>query len=245
MVGRVTAILGAFTAEDTTLGVSEIARRTGLAKSSTSRIVSELVTHQFLERNGSGVRLGLKVFELGETAARPRDLRKLALASMSDLRHAVNLTVHLAVLERGEVVYIEILPARGTPRLPSRVGGRMPAHATGLGKALLAYADPHLVDELLSGELRRLGPNTVTDPARLHRELARVRTSGVAYEREESGAGIACAAACIRSVSGEPVAAISAAGWMDDVDVRRVGPAVLTAAQAITRQVERRPTLRL
>lgn len=121
----------------------------------------------------------------------------------------------------------------------------MPAHATGLGKALLAYADPHLVDELLSGELRRLGPNTVTDPARLHRELARVRTSGVAYEREESGAGIACAAACIRSVSGEPVAAISAAGWMDDVDVRRVGPAVLTAAQAITRQVERRPTLRL
>jgi IclR family transcriptional regulator, acetate operon repressor len=245
MVGRVTSILSAFTQEDPALGVSEIARRTGLAKSSASRIVQELVDHQFLERTSAGVRLGLKVFELGETATRPRDLRKLALASMSDLRNAVNLTVHLAVLERGEVVYIEILPARGTPRLPSRVGGRTPAHATGLGKALLAYSDPHLVADLIDHGLSKIGPKTLTDPERLQRELARVRASGVAYEREESGQGIACAAACIRGAAGEPIAAISAAGWVADLDVRRVGPAVQTAAAAIAREAARRPGLRL
>jgi IclR family acetate operon transcriptional repressor len=182
---------------------------------------------------------------LGETAARPRDLRKVALASMSDLRNAVNLTVHLAVLERGEVVYIEILPARGTPRLPSRVGGRMPAHATGVGKALLAHSDSEIVDEIVDGGLRKVGPRTITDPGRLRRELARIRSTGIAYEREESGPGIACAAAFIRGASGEPVAAISAAGWDADFDVRRVGFAVQTAAMAISREVERRPGLRL
>ncbi|GAA5154811.1 IclR family transcriptional regulator [Microbacterium pseudoresistens] len=245
MIGRVAAILGLFGPEESVLGVSEIARRTGLAKSTTSRIVQELVVHQLLERTASGVRLGLRVFELGEAAARPRDLRKVALASMSDLRSAVGLTVHLAVLEREEVVYIEILPARGTPRLPSRVGGRMPAHATGVGKALLAFHDEQFVDALVADGLSKVGPHTVTDADRLRRELARVRAVGVAYEREESGPGIACAAACIRGTSGEPVAAISAAGWDRTFDVRRVGLAVQTAALAISREVGRRPGLRL
>lgn len=244
MVGRVTAVLSVFTPHEPVLGVSEIGRRTGLAKSTTSRIVQELVENQFLERSGTGVRLGLKVFELGEAATRPRDLRKLALAYMSDLRNAVNLTVHLAVLERGEVVYIEILPARGTPRLPSRVGGRMPAHATGVGKALLAYSDPLIVDDLIAAGLRRVGPKTITETGRLQRELGRIRASGISYEREESGPGIACAAACVRGAAGEPVAAISAAGWESDLDVRRIGPAVQTAALAVSREAARRPGLR-
>lgn len=245
MIGRVSLVLGSFSRQDRVLGVAEIARRTGLAKSTTSRIVQELVVHQFLERSGTGVRLGMRVFELGETAARPRALRKLALASMSDLRNAVHLTVHLAVLEGAEVVYIEILAARDTPRLPSRVGGRMPAHATGVGKALLAFSDEEVVGEVLDAGLSRVGPRTITDVARLHRELARIRTTGVAYEREESGPGIACAAACIRGGHGAPLAAISAAGWDTDFDVRRVGLAVQTAALAISREAERRPSLRL
>ncbi|MBX3092919.1 MAG: IclR family transcriptional regulator [Cryobacterium sp.] len=245
MVGRVTAILDAFEPRDDELTVSELGRRTGLPKSTVSRIVQELVAFQFLEHGRIGVRLGLRLFELGESATRPRDLRKLALASMSDLRSALNLTVHLAVLERSEVVYIEILPARGTPPLPSRVGGRMPAYATGVGKALLAWSAPSVVDAVIDQGLAPVGPNTITDPDRLNRELARIRASGVAYEREESGAGIACAATAIRTPDGHPVVAMSAAGWSQNFDVRRVGLAVQTAAQAISRQIARRPGLRL
>ncbi len=244
MVGRVASIFDAFTAHDDELGISEIARRTGLAKSTVSRIVSELTERKFLERSGRGVRLGLRLFELGESAARPRDLRKIALASMADLRAAVNLTVHLAVLERDEVVYIEILPARGIPPLPSRVGGRMPAYATGVGKALLAWSPPEVIDEILSGQLVSVGPKTVTDPAALRREFARIRASGLAYEREESAPGVACAAAALRASNGEPIAALSAAGWAGDVDIRRVGLAVQTAAQSITRLIARRPGMR-
>lgn len=241
MVARVADILNAFTPDTDTLGVSEISRRTGLAKSTVFRIVQELVDHQFLERDGSGLRLGLRLFELGESATRPRDLRKLAIAAMSDLRIAVRLTIHLAVLEGNEVVYVEILPARDRPPLPSRVGGRMPAHATGVGKALLAAVDPETVDELIGGDLVQAGPKTITDPARLRRELARIRLEGVAYEREESGPGVMCAASAIQGPSGEAIAALSAAGWVGDFDVRRVGPAVQTSALSVTRLVARRP----
>jgi DNA-binding IclR family transcriptional regulator len=241
MVGRVAAIFDAYTPRDDTLGVSELARRTGLAKSTISRIVQELVAYQFLERSGTGVRLGLRLFELGESATRPRDLRKIAIASMSDLRAAVNHTIHLAVLERSQVVYIEILPARGTPPLPSRIGGRMPAYATGVGKALLAWSEPEAVEAVIEAGLVAIGPNTITDPARLRRELARIRANGVAYEREESAPGVTCAATAIRGANGEPIAALSAAGWVKNLDVRRVGLAVQTAGQTISRLIARRP----
>lgn len=243
MVARVGAIFDAFTPEADTLGISELSRRTGLAKSTVSRIVGELVDHQFLERYGDGVRLGLRLFELGESATRPHDLRKIANATMSDLRMAVQLTVHLAVLEGNEVVYVEILPARNRPPLPSRVGGRMPAHATSVGKALLAWLDPTTLDALIGDELVKVGPNSITDPARLRRELAKVRADGVAYEREESSPGVACAASAIRAPSGDAIASMSAAGWVRDVDVKRVGLAVKTAALSVSRLVARRPGL--
>jgi IclR family acetate operon transcriptional repressor len=243
MVGRVADIFDVFAPRDDVLSVSEIARRTGLAKSTISRIVQDLVAHDFLERTDTGVRLGLRLFELGESASRPRDLRKVATASMSDLRAAVNRTVHLAVLEGVEVVYIEILPARGVPVLPSRVGGRMPAHATGVGKALLAWSDPAVVDEVIDEGLVRVGPHTITDPAMLRRELTRIRAHGIAYEREESAPGVTCAATAIRGADGEPIAAMSAAGWVKNLDARRVGLAVQTAGQAVSRLVARRPGL--
>jgi len=245
MVGRIAALLNAYQPRDDALGVSELARRSGLPKSTVSRIIHGLVEHQFLERVGTDVRLGLRLFELGESATRPRDLRKLALASMSDLRNAVNLTVHLAVLEGTEVVYIEILPARGTPPLPSRVGGRMPAYATGVGKALLAWSSADVIETVVDGGLIARGPNTITDPGRLKRELARIRDAGVAYEQEESGPGVACAATAVLSADGHPVVALSAAGWSRDFDVRRVGFAVQTAAQGLSRQIARRPGLQL
>ncbi|MBK0418885.1 IclR family transcriptional regulator [Leucobacter sp. CSA1] len=237
-------LLSAFEPGDRAVSVSELARRTGLAKSTVSRIAGDLVAHRFLERTGAGLRLGIRVFELGELAARPRDLRKLALASMTDLRNAVNLTVHLAILEGGEVVYIEILPVKRGPRLPSRVGGRMPAHATGVGKALLALTPDETIDDFIAGGLRKVGPQTITDPEKLWRELARIRASGISYEREESGPGIACAAAAIRGAGGEPIAALSAAGWAGEFDPRRIGPAVQTAALALSRGLSRRPGLR-
>jgi IclR family acetate operon transcriptional repressor len=237
MIGRVSLILGSFGPEDEDLGISEIARRTGIAKATVSRIIRELIDYDFLEKRGTSVRLGLRVFELGSVTRRPKDLRRLALATMADLRQATGHTVHLAVREGREVVYIEILRGRDSVQLPSRVGGRMPAHATGVGKALLAFADASVVKEVLADPLEQLGPRTFTSARDLRVELESVRTHGVAYEQEESAAGVCCAAAAIRRENGEPLAAISVSGPLGVVQLERVGPAVQAATMGLNRLI--------
>lgn len=240
VIDRVTALLGAFRAEDKQLGVSELARRANLPKSTVSRLVAELVEHRYLERDGTGVRLGLRLFELGELAAKPKELRSLALATMADLRDATGQTVHIAVLEGTEVVYIGILRGRDTPKLGSRVGGRLPAYATGVGKALLAFSTPDVAERVIDNGLVQLQPHTITDPGLLLRQLEKIRHSGIAYEREESGPGVTCAASPILTGNQHPVAAISVAGRVGLLDVRRVGPAVHTAALALGRNLPAR-----
>ncbi len=243
MVGRVSLIFEAFGPDDDGLGVRELARRTGLATSTVSRIVRELVEHKFLEHAGPDVRIGLRFFELGERAARPQQLRRLALASMSDLRSATRQTVHLAVLDGTDVVYVTKLRSRTAPPLGSRVGGRLPAHTTAVGKALLAFAGDEAVDRVIETGLRPLGPATITDPARLRAELDTIRETGIAYETEESGPDVACAAAPVVHRTGKPIAGLSISTRLGEVDVSSLGPAVRTAAIALGRQAARMPSL--
>jgi IclR family acetate operon transcriptional repressor len=239
MISRVSEVLRAFQSSDRVLGVSEIARRTGIPKPSVSRIVAEMVATGLLERDGDHVRLGLRLFELGQQAARPIDLRKLALPSMKELLDATGQTVHLAVLEGREVVYVQILRSRNTPALPSRVGGRLPAYATGVGKALLAFASEEVVAEVIAAGLEPVGPKTITDPKRLLAELDRIRDERVAYEREESTANVGCAAAAILDVDDRAVAAISVSVHLDLADLSKIGPAVATSAMALSREANR------
>jgi len=239
MIHRVAAIMSAFKGSDRTLSVSEIGRRSGIPKASASRIITELIEVGFLERNGVKVGLGMRLFELGERATRPSDLKKFALPSMAELRNATRQTVHLAVLEGTEVVYIQILRSSLTPPLPSRVGGRLPAYATGVGKALLAFSDPHLVDEILAGPLKPIGPRTITNPDTLRAQFAEIREHRVAFEREESTAMVGCAAAPILDYDGKPIAAISVSGHLDHIDLPRLGPAIATSAMALTREAAR------
>ena len=243
MVGRISMILGAFQPGERRIGISEISRRIGLPKSTVARIVNELVEYRMLERDGKGVRFGIRMFELGESASRPHNLKRIALASMADLRSTVNLTVHLAVLERTDVVYLEVLRTRETPPLPSRVGGRMSAYATAVGKVLLAWSPESIVDELLSRPLVQVGPRTITDATELRHELERVRSAGVALDQEESRAGITCVAAAVTGSDGLPVAAISATGWTKDVDVEQVALAVRAAGLRLSRTVTKYPRL--
>ncbi|KXX56002.1 IclR family transcriptional regulator [Rhodococcus sp. LB1] len=235
VVRRMSDLFAAFGPTDTALGVNELTRRTGIPKATVSRLVKEMEAVGFLERRGAKVGLGLRLFELGERASRRRSVREVALPFLADLREATRQTVHLAILDGTEVVYVEILPGRDAPWLPSGVGGRLPAHATGVGKALLAGSPPQVIAEVLAAGLVRVGPRTITTPGPLVRQLRRIASSGIAYEHEESAPGVACVASAIRSADGPPVAAVSASGWIGKVDIRRVGPAVHTTALSITR----------
>ncbi|YCK79922.1 IclR family transcriptional regulator (plasmid) [Arthrobacter sp. D3-18] len=240
---RAAQVLGAFRSEDRSLGVSEITRRTGLAKSTVARLTSELLRLQFLERQGSSYRLGITLFELGQMVVTPKELRRRAMGIMVDLRNATGQTVHLAVLDGTEVVYIEILRGRGAPPLPSRVGGRMPAHATAVGKAMLAFAPAAVLGEILATGMQKVAPGTITDEEALQKELVEVAAIGLAHENNESAPGSSCVASPVLDSGGALVASLSVSGFVGLLDVDRVGPAVRTAALALGRQLPRNSAL--
>ncbi|WP_431878038.1 IclR family transcriptional regulator [Amycolatopsis sacchari] len=232
---RLTALLTAFAPGDERLGASELARRTGLPKSSVHRLLGHLVTHGLLERDGGAVRLGLKLFEIGQLAVRGPGLVDAARPYLADLREATRNTVHLAVLEGTEVVYLDIVRGPDAPALPSRIGGRFPAHATAVGKAILAHSPGSQLEAVISAGLPRVGPRTLTAPGLLRRQLTRVCEEGVAYDREESGAGVVCVASPVLDGSGRARAAVSISGWSNRVRAERVAPAVRTTALTLSR----------
>ncbi len=235
VLGRTMALLTAFRPGDTELTLAELSRRTGIPKATAHRLLAELASWNVVERTPRGMRLGMALFELGQLAPIQRGLREAAAPFLADLFEATRETVHLAVPDGLDVVYVQKLAGRHGPRLPSRVGGRMPAYCTGVGKALLAFAPPPRVAEVIAQGLTRRTPRTIVAPGLLEQELARVRARGVAEEHEESTVGIACVAAPVLGVDGVGVAAISISGWANRLDTGRLAPAVRTAALGLSR----------
>ncbi|WP_110917296.1 IclR family transcriptional regulator [Mycolicibacterium holsaticum] len=215
------------------VGINDLARRTDLPKSTVSRLVAEMTRTGMVDRYAEKVGIGLRVFEWGEHARSRRLTRDAAMPILVRLLLTTRHTIHLAVLDGFDVLYLEILPSPSAPQLPSRVGGRLPAHATGVGKALLAGAPPQVVDALVAAGLPAVGPRTVRHPQLLRRQLNRAATGDLALEHEESGPGISCVAASIRDTSGAAIAAISAAGWTGNMNMRTVAPIVQEAARSI------------
>jgi len=230
VIERMTAVLDAFSAADDRIGVNEIARRSGLPKSTASRLVSSLVRHGYLERQGHSVSVGLKLFELGKLSGQPNELRSLALPTMADLRNATRQTVHLSVLEGTEVVYIGILPGLDSSALLSRVGGRLPAYATGAGKALLAFSSAEVVERVIERGFVAYQPGTITNAGSLLRELEAIRRTRLAYSNAEAGPGVTGAASPILTADARAVAALSVSGRIGGFDPQKVGSAVHLAA---------------
>lgn len=236
VLDRLTALFEAFAEPDEGLGISELARRANLPKSTVSRIAAELVEQRLLDREGDKLYLGVRLFELGQTVDQPRRLRRLALPVMTDLRNMTGHTVHLAVLDGSDVVCVAVVRGQAAPPVV-RVGGRLPAHATALGKAMLAFATPERARALAGEGLARRTVHTVCDIEVLLRELTEARRTGVAFESEECVIGRGCVASPILGRGGAPVAAISVAGSVDHIDADRVASAVRAAAMSLSRRV--------
>lgn len=235
VLGRSLTLLTAFRVGEEELSLAELHRRTGIAKPTVLRLLAELGEWSVVERTPHGFRLGMGLFELGQLVPSQHGLREAAAPFLTDLFEATHETVHLAVPDGTEVIYVQKLDGRHGPRVSSRVGGRMPAYCTGVGKALLAFGPPGLFTEVLAAGLRRRTPRTIVAPGLLKAELEAIRASGVALEREESTVGITCVAAPVHDSQGNAVAAVSITGWTNRLDPDRFAPAVRTAARGISR----------
>ncbi|MBY8863181.1 IclR family transcriptional regulator [Nocardia sp. CA2R105] len=212
VLGRIMRILDAFDVGDQAVGLSELARRTGLAKATVHRIAQDLVTARLLAASPQGYRLGRGLFELGMRAAAERTMLEVAVPFLQDLFARTRETVHLGVLDGDEVVYISKIGGHRQARSPSRIGGRMPLYCTAIGKTLLANSDQATIARILAGPLPRRTPRTIVAPGLLRAHLEQVAEQGVAYEYEESTLGIVCVAAPVLSADDQPLAAISVTG---------------------------------
>jgi IclR family transcriptional regulator, acetate operon repressor len=236
---RAVCLLDAFRSGGSELTLEELVSRSGLPRSTTHRLVKQLETYGFLERSRRGWRLGVALFELGQLVPRQQRLRDVALAHMEDLYEATRETVQLAVLDDGDVLYVEIISGHRKVETPSRRGGRMPAHCTALGKVMLAFS-PDVGRTWLSAHptLEARTPRTIMDPGELARELQECRKAGVAYDREESRLGLTCVAAPIFASDGSVRAALSVSMPLGGrITPAQVAPAVRIGGRAVSRQL--------
>ncbi|MFI5706445.1 IclR family transcriptional regulator [Kribbella sp. NPDC051620] len=234
------AVLHAFGPEDRTLNLATLGRRTGLSKSTVHRVVNDLVSARMLDRTSAGFRLSGHLFELGMRASVERSLADVAMPFMEDLYEFTHETVHLAVREGFEVVYIAKIGGHRQAAAPSRVGGRLPLHCTAIGKALLAHASADVIDAYLGRPLERRASRTITAPGLLRRQLSEAADHGVAFEYEESAVGLACVAAPILDTDSTAVAAISVTGPTPRFDPRRHAHQVRAAAGGVQATLARR-----
>jgi len=240
-VGRAFAVLEAFTPERPTLPLSEIARRAGLPLTSTHRLLGELCESGALERNADGsYRVGLRLWEIASLAPRGVPLREAALPFLEDLYEVTHENVQLGVREGRDVVYIERIAGRRAVGVLTRVGGRFPLHASGIGLVLLAHAPDRVQDDVLEGPLQRFTEHTITEPARLRRVLAQVRRDGVAVSDRQVTDDALSVAAPISDSSGEVIAALSIVAKAGATVAARLAPAVRAAALGTSRALSAR-----
>lgn len=235
VLGRAFALLGAFGPTAPRLTLTDLAARSGLALSTTHRLAGELVRLGALERSEGWYYPGMRLFELAQLSRPIAYLRQAALPFMEDLYEATHQIINLGILDGLEVVYIERISGHQAAEVPSRTGGRFPAHCTGLGKAQLAFLPRARREELLTRPLPGRTRGSITDAAGLRRELDIVAERGVACDREETEPGIACIAAPVLDRSGRPVAALSVTGSVGRINQAALAPAVRTASLGVAR----------
>ncbi|MDD7812802.1 IclR family transcriptional regulator [Mycobacterium sp. CSUR Q5927] len=236
MVERVTSILGAFEQRPTArLNLDQVVARTGLPRSTTHRILRQLVGLRWLEYRGAQYSLGSRALGLGGQDGLHGEIRKAAAEHLHQLHLRTGLVVHLAALEGTDEVYLDKIGGHFAATLPSKVGTRQRAYLTTGGRAMLAWLPPEEVDARFGRQLTRSGGGARWDLTALHLELAHIRRAhGISIDRGAQtrvlvGVELPSVAVAIHGADG-PVAAICLAGAANSVPIEPVVPLVAEAA---------------
>jgi len=215
VLDRAVSILNALAGRQEDLSLAELCSALGLHKSTVHRLMMVLEGHRLVSKNPENgrYRLGIKLFELGSKAIAALDLRERSRPYLTRLLHETHETVHLCILDSGDVVYLEKVEPERSVRMASRVGRRHPAYCTAVGKAMMAELPEKELGALLDEvDLKPVTSRTITSPAAFRAELDLIRARGYAVDDEEIEEGVRCVGAAVRDHSGRAIAAVSVSG---------------------------------
>jgi len=239
VTSRVLAILDTFDIAHPRLSLSEISRRSNLPLATTHRLVNELAAWRGLYRCGDGrYEIGLRLWEVGLLGPLHTWLRELALPFLQTLYEATRENVHLAIRDGDEALYVEKLSGHRSVPIVSRIGGRLPLHATGVGKALLAHETVEFQRDYLSRPLARPTRYTIVEPGRLLADLEQTVQRGYAVTGEEMTLGTCSVAAPILDCSGRPLAAVGVVVHSVRVEPAKLAPPIRLAAEGIAARLD-------
>lgn len=238
-VERAFALLNALGQAGRPLTVRELSAHVALPRPTVYRLLQTLNDHGAVVAASGGFGIGPRILWLAAQRLEQTELRTAGRSFLLDLRDQTGETVHMGVLEQGQVVYVDKVESPGPMRMASAIGKIMPAHSTALGKAMLAWLPPEEVRQILERHgMPRRTPRTITDARRLFAELAAIRTRGYAVDNVENEEGIRCAGAAIMDHRGKMAGAISLSGSSRSFTLTRIrrdlGPRVRRAAEQIS-----------
>ena len=227
------------------LALSEICYRVDLPKTTVFRYLQTLCASGFVthDRDTDLYRIGLRVWELGQSVHEPLRVREIALPAMRELRDRFNETVNLGVLDGPEVVYLEIIESRRSLRMQAQLGGRDPVYSTALGKAVLAFKPEEQWPAHLPPLLAPRTERTVTSLVELNQSIAQARERGFALDDEENEEGARCIAAPLFNHMNQVIASVSLsapASRMTDRLLPKVAASVIQTAATISQRLGHR-----
>lgn len=234
-------LLKLFSVQDHELGISELAKRLNVAKSTVHRLASALLDEGLLEQNpeNNRYRLGVALFGLGTLVRRRMEVVAEAKTFLTDLRTQTGENVRLAILNGTNVVYVNDFEGPHPVRLRSSIGLSKPAYCTAEGIVLLTGQPGSVIDDMLAGEIAGPTPRAKIDPARIRAKIEDARRLGYAIDDEENETGMACVAAPVRGGDGRVVAGIGVAGPRTRLR-KRMFPALAARVVATADQISAR-----
>ena len=212
-VTRALDVLELFLDGDGTLSAPEVTRKLQLPRTTVHELLTTLAARSYLVTvpgQPGRYRLGVRTYQLGSRYAEQLDLAAEGQQVARQVAETCGETVHVAILEGTDVIYIAKVDSTHAVRMVSAAGRKLPAHCTSVGKMLLAALPERELDARLDGlELTGMTPDSITDEGELRAALASVRERGIALEHRESNPDVSCVAAPVRDRSGQVVAALS------------------------------------
>lgn len=236
-------LLEEFSGDVNELGVTELSRRLRLHKNNVFRLLATLEAKGYIEQNKitENYRLGLKALELGQRYIKQVGLIKQAKPSLEEIVNRVNETTYLGILKDGFAVYLDAVEAKRTVRVVSRVGLRLPAHCSAIGKAQIAFLSESELERLFpSKNLERFTENTIVDRDELFKHLEEIREKGYAIDNEEYEKEVKCVGVPIFDYTGRVVGGISVSGPAYRMDPERLEEEIIPVVKEIGEKISRK-----